>query len=148
MAPLVFGVKPHEYAPHPLCTCRNIVATVGLGTSCRNALPSRKHTAYLTLTSWLLAWLTVVPFWYGSTLSIKFVPQRDLGYIIGSGFALSFPFAAVGCLSLAIRRLNLGKISAGSAAFALAAAGSICIPGLFIYGAIFGCSFSGYRSCV
>jgi hypothetical protein len=132
----------------PFVPAAILLLLLAWGTSCRNAVPSRKHTAYLTLTSWLLAWLTVVPFWYGPPLSIKFVPQRDLGYIIGSGFALSFPFAAVGGLSLAIRRLNLGKIPAGGAAFALAAAGSIYIPGLFIYGAIFGCSFSGYRSCV
>jgi hypothetical protein len=125
-----------------------LLAWVTLG---RNEAPSRKQTAYLTLTLSLVAWISIVlPLQFQSVSfeRYRFVAQRDIGYFIGSALFLCAPFVVVAILSLAVRRFNLGKVAAGSSALVLAAAGSIFIPGLFTAGWVIGCVLAGYPSCM
>jgi hypothetical protein len=120
-------------------------------TLARRRAPDRKHTVYLTLALSLFAWLSIVlPMQFKSANfeSYRFVAQRDIGYYLGSALFLSAPFAVVSALSLAARRLNLGRVAAGGSAFVLATAGSIFLPGLFAAGWIIGCVFAGYPACI
>jgi hypothetical protein len=132
----------------PAAALRLLLAWVTLG---RHETPSRKHTIYLTLALTLLAWLSIVlpmQFQSGAIERYRFVAQRDIGYFIGSALFLCAPFAVVSILSLAARRLKLGKVAASSSALVLAAAGSIFIPSLFAAGLVIGCVFAGYPSCM
>jgi cobalamin synthase len=113
--------------------------------------PSHRSIAYITLCSWLLAWLSIVVWMKsqseGAGVS-RFVAQRDLGYWIGSALFLILPFAIVTVLALSARRLKMGVLPALASASALATAGAVFLPGLFAAGWVIGCVLAGYPSCM
>ncbi len=120
-------------------------------TLARRELPSRKDITYLTVFLSLLAWLSIVipmQIQSGAIDSYRFVAHRDIGYFVGSAVFLCALFSLASILSLAARKLNLGKIAAGGSALVIASACSLFMPGLFATGWVIGCVFAGYTSCM
>ena len=99
----------------------------------------------------LISWGTTVVLLYSrgtGSLIADFVPQRDLGYWLGSAVLASAPFLVVTGVSRFLVRAPRVSSSLALALTPLAVLGWLVSPGLFAAGWVFGCVAFGYRSCL
>jgi hypothetical protein len=100
---------------------------------------------------WLVSWAATVALLYSrsnGSLINDFVPQRDLGYWLGSALLASAPFLIVtGVGQFLVRSPRIGS-SLALALTPLAVLGWLLLPGLFTTGWVFGCVAFGYHSCL
>jgi hypothetical protein len=100
---------------------------------------------------WILSSaMVLVLFWAlaPSRFSRPMVPQRDFGYMIGGALALSLPFIASAMVFYVLTRLGTSSRATQLVAVCAGAAEFLLVPPAFFAGWIFGCAFSGYRSCM
>ncbi len=117
----------------------------------QNAAVSLGRATALAVGCWLLSWCAVVAILYvlsSAGLSSSFVPQRDVGYWIGSALFMAVPILVVLATWQAISHTRLSPPARRVTALATAAGAWAFTPWLFFVGWVFGCSVAGYSSCM
>ncbi len=128
-----------------------LLASLAVACTREGAAVSLGRATALALGCWLLSWCAVVAILYvrsSAGLSSSFVPQRDLGYWIGSALFMAVPFVVVLATWRAMSRTRLSPPARRVTALATAAGAWAFTPGLFFAGWVFGCAVAGYSSCM